>query len=77
MCGGYSVLKDIYKMTVFALCRWRNASHPLDALGPKGAVMVLVPLIKNCVTVSSNSSRIMSSSVRGIFQSNCRISAVL
>ena len=39
MCGGYSVLKDIYKMTVFALSRWRNASHPLDALGPKGLVM--------------------------------------
>ncbi|HJT15487.1 MAG TPA: NAD+ synthase [Dongiaceae bacterium] len=39
MCGGYSVLKDIYKMTVFALSRWRNAHHPLDALGPKGMVM--------------------------------------
>jgi len=39
MCGGYSVLKDIYKMTVFALSRWRNASHPLDALGPRGLVM--------------------------------------
>ena len=36
MCGGYSVLKDIYKMTVFELSRWRNANHPLDALGPKG-----------------------------------------
>jgi NAD+ synthase len=39
MCGGYSVLKDIYKMTVFELSRWRNANHPLDALGPKGMVM--------------------------------------
>ena len=39
MCGGYSVLKDIYKMTVFALSRWRNANHPQDALGPKGQVM--------------------------------------
>ena len=39
MCGGYSVLKDIYKMTVFALSRWRNANHPRDALGPKGPVM--------------------------------------
>ncbi len=39
MCGGYSVLKDIYKMTVFALSRWRNANHPQDALGPNGAVM--------------------------------------
>jgi NAD+ synthase len=39
MCGGYSVLKDIYKMTVFELSRWRNANHPLDALGPRGSVM--------------------------------------
>ena len=39
MCGGYSVLKDIYKMTVFALSRWRNENQPLDGLGPKGPVM--------------------------------------
>ncbi len=24
MCGGYNVLKDVYKMTVFELARWRN-----------------------------------------------------
>ncbi|MBL4720700.1 MAG: NAD+ synthase, partial [Alphaproteobacteria bacterium] len=24
MCGGFSVLKDVYKMDVFALSRWRN-----------------------------------------------------
>ena len=39
MAGGYSVLKDAYKTTVFALSRWRNACHPEDALGPAGAVM--------------------------------------
>ena len=39
MCGGYSVLKDIYKSTVFALSRWRNEHHPADALGPQGLVM--------------------------------------
>ena len=39
MCGGYSVLKDVYKMTVFALCRWRNANTPAGAMGPDGAVM--------------------------------------
>ena len=39
MCGGYSVLKDVYKMTVFALCRWRNTHQPKGALGPFGAVM--------------------------------------
>jgi len=39
MCGGYSVLKDIYKMTVFALSRWRNANHPAGALTKPGAAM--------------------------------------
>jgi NAD+ synthase len=39
MAGGYSVLKDAYKTTVFALSRWRNASKPEGALGPDGPVM--------------------------------------
>jgi NAD+ synthase len=39
MCGGYSVLKDVYKTTVFALCLWRNAHVPPGALGPQGKVM--------------------------------------
>jgi NAD+ synthase len=39
MCGGYSVLKDVWKMTVFALSRWRNENYPQGALGPGGAVM--------------------------------------
>ena len=39
MAGGYSVLKDAYKTTVFALSRWRNAHKPPDALGPDGAAM--------------------------------------
>ena len=39
MCGGYSVLKDIYKVTVFALSRWRNEHRPMGALGPAGPVM--------------------------------------
>ncbi len=39
MCGGYSVLKDVYKTTVFALCRWRNAHLPKGGLGPAGAVI--------------------------------------
>jgi len=39
MCGGYAVLKDVYKTTVFAVCRWRNANKPAGALGPNGAVM--------------------------------------
>lgn len=39
MCGGYSVLKDLYKTDVFALSEWRNAHHPKGGLGPKGQVM--------------------------------------
>jgi NAD+ synthase len=28
MCGGYNVLKDVYKTDVYALCEWRNANDP-------------------------------------------------
>ncbi|MEM6491417.1 MAG: NAD+ synthase, partial [Pseudomonadota bacterium] len=36
MCGGYSVLKDVYKTDVFALSHWRNAHRPPDGRGPDG-----------------------------------------
>jgi NAD+ synthase len=39
MAGGFSVLKDVYKTTVFALSRWRNAHLPAGALGPAGPVI--------------------------------------
>jgi NAD+ synthase len=39
MCGGYSVLKDVYKTEVYALAKWRNAHHPDGALGPEGRVI--------------------------------------
>jgi NAD+ synthase len=39
MAGGFSVLKDVYKTTVFRLCEWRNVHHPRLGLGPKGPVM--------------------------------------
>jgi NAD+ synthase len=39
MCGGYNVLKDLYKTQVFALSRWRNQAVPKGALGPPGRVM--------------------------------------
>ena len=39
MSGGYNVLKDAYKTTVFALSRWRNRNRPEGALGPDGPVM--------------------------------------
>ena len=28
MCGGYNVLKDLYKTEVYEVCRWRNANDP-------------------------------------------------
>ena len=39
MCGGYSVLKDIYKTEVYALARWRNEHLPEGACGPRGRVI--------------------------------------
>jgi len=39
MCGGYSVLKDIYKTEVYALSRWRNENVPEGARGPAGRVI--------------------------------------
>ena len=46
MCGGYSVLKDVYKTTVYELSRWRNANLPDDALGPGGRVIPENILVK-------------------------------
>ncbi len=39
MCGGYSVIKDLYKTDVFAISAWRNENYPDGVLGPKGKVM--------------------------------------
>ena len=39
MCGGYSVLKDVYKLDVFKLCHWRNTHHPEGARGPDGRII--------------------------------------
>jgi NAD+ synthase len=39
MCGGFNVLKDVYKTTVFELCRWRNAHLPDGAMGNRGRVI--------------------------------------
>jgi NAD+ synthase len=39
MCGGYNVLKDVYKTTVFELCKWRNQHMPEGAMGPSGRVI--------------------------------------
>ncbi|MAZ17292.1 MAG: NAD+ synthase [Ahrensia sp.] len=39
MNGGFNPIKDLYKMQVYALARWRNAHTPPGALGPTGLVI--------------------------------------
>jgi len=39
MCGGYAVLKDVYKTRVYQLARWRNATVPRGLRGRPGAVV--------------------------------------
>lgn len=39
MNGGFNPIKDLYKMQVFAVARWRNMAKPADALGPDGEVI--------------------------------------
>ena len=46
MCGGYSVLKDVYKTEVYALSRWRNAHVLEGGLGPAGRVIPESSLMK-------------------------------
>ena len=39
MNGGFNPIKDLYKMQVYALSRWRNGHVPPSALGPSGEVI--------------------------------------
>jgi len=39
MNGGFNPIKDIYKMQVYALSKWRNTHLPPGALGPTGEVI--------------------------------------
>jgi NAD+ synthase len=39
LCGGFAVLKDVYKTEVYNIARWRNAHKPETALGKKGVVI--------------------------------------
>ncbi|HWK67056.1 MAG TPA: NAD+ synthase [Rhizobiaceae bacterium] len=39
MNGGFNPIKDLYKMQVYALARWRNDTVPPGALGPLGEVI--------------------------------------
>ena len=46
MAGGYNPIKDAYKLTVFALSRWRNQNLPRIGLGPAGVVIPENILVK-------------------------------
>ncbi len=46
MAGGYSVLKDVYKTTAYALARWRNTNLAPGALGPAAEVIPESVLVK-------------------------------
>jgi NAD+ synthase len=39
MNGGFNPIKDLYKMEVYALARWRNAHVPAGGKGPGGIVI--------------------------------------
>lgn len=39
MNGGFNPVKDLYKLQVYALSRWRNAHVPPGALGPSGTLI--------------------------------------
>ena len=39
LCGGFAVLKDLYKTGVYELSAWRNENRPEGALGPEGPVI--------------------------------------
>ena len=39
LCGGYAVLKDLYKTQVFKVSKWRNSHVTEDALGPRSTVI--------------------------------------
>ena len=39
MCGGFAPIKDVWKVQVFDLCRWRNANMPRGGAGPEGEVI--------------------------------------
>jgi NAD+ synthase len=39
MNGGFNPIKDLYKMEVYRLARWRNANAPKGGKGPRGVVI--------------------------------------
>ena len=41
MCGGFAPIKDVWKVQVFDLCRWRNGNMPRGGAGPEGEIIPL------------------------------------
>ena len=39
MCGGFAPIKDVWKVQVFDLCRWRNSHMSRGGAGPQGEVI--------------------------------------
>jgi NAD+ synthase len=39
MCGGFNPLKDLYKMQVYALSKWRNEHVSAGGFGPSGKII--------------------------------------
>lgn len=39
LCGGFALLKDVYKTKAYELCHWRNENICSIGLGPKGVVI--------------------------------------
>ena len=39
LCGGFAVLKDLYKTQVYKLSHWRNEHKPATGLGPSGIII--------------------------------------
>lgn len=46
LCGGYALLKDLYKTKVYALAHWRNERKPQTGLGPEKNVIPVNILTK-------------------------------
>ena len=50
MAGGFAVLKDVHKVTVYALARWRNENgHLIDIFSPSGGGSVRGPVIPSAI----------------------------
>ena len=51
MNGGFNPIKDLLKMQVYELSRWRNVNLPADCLGPEGEI-IPVSIIDKAPTAS-------------------------